>query len=289
MKSLKGKVIVITGSASGIGAKTAHQLARVGADLVLADINVDGLHEKLAELSSHAPHAIAVPTDVSRRESWENLLARSAAEFGHVEVLINCAGVIHPGAVDELSEAALRRQVEVNFLGTVYGTQVFLPYFRQRQRGHFIHIASLGGIVPLPGEAVYSATKFAVRGFCLALALELQNTPIKVSVVCPDSVETPQLRAEALHGGSSLSFTGSLLQPADVAQAIVKTILHPKREVLVPAFRGWLTKLGNFSPNLMALLYPLLDKIGRRGLEKFQRTMIQNRKMVFDNMPDRKT
>jgi 3-oxoacyl-[acyl-carrier protein] reductase len=274
MKPLKGMAIVITGSASGIGAATAQQLALAGADLVLADINVDGLHEKLAELSSLAPHSMAVPTDVSRRESWENLLARSVSELGQVEVLVNCAGVIHPGAIDELSETDLRRQVEVNFLGAVYGTQVFLPYFRQRQRGHFIHIASLGGIAPLPGEAVYSATKFAVRGFCLALALELQNTPIKVTVVCPDSVETPQLRAEALHGGSSLSFAGSLLQPAEVARAIVKTILHPKREVLVPAFRGWLTKLGNFSPNLMARLYPMLDKIGRRELEKFRRTLI---------------
>lgn len=237
---------------------------------MLADINLDGLHEKLAELSSIAPHSMAVATDVSQRESWENLLARCLSEFGHVEVLINCAGVIHPGAVDELSEAGLRRQVEVNFLGSVYGTQVFLPYFRQRQRGHFIHIASLGGIVPLPGEAVYSASKFAVRGFCLALALELRNTPIKVSVVCPDSVDTPQLRAEALHSGSSLSFSGSLLQPDEVARAIVKTIFHPKREVLVPTFRGWLTKLGNLSPNLMALLYPMLDKIGRRELEKFR-------------------
>ncbi len=269
MKRLNGKVIVITGSASGIGAETARWLVREGADIVLADINEDGLSRVLSQLLPVASHIVGVPADVSQRESWSNLFERSIREFDHVDVLVNCAGVIYPGTVEELSEEWLRRQVDVNFLGTVYGTQVFLPYFCQQQRGHLIHIASLGGIVPLPGETVYSATKFAVRGFCLSLALELQKTPIKVSVVCPDSVETPQLRKEALHNGSSLSFTGSLLQPSDVAKAIVKTILRPKREVLVPPLRGWLCKFGNFSPSIVAMLYPILDKVGQRGRKKF--------------------
>jgi 3-oxoacyl-[acyl-carrier protein] reductase len=189
--------------------------------------------------------------------------------FGHVDALVNCAGVLYTGALDNLTEESLRTQVSVNLIGTLLGTQVFLPHFRQQRSGHFIHIASLGGIVPMPGEAVYSATKFGVRGFCLALALELQGTPIKVSVVCPDSVRTPMLVREALHDSSSLSFTGSLLEPADVANAIIHTILSPKREVLVPSFRGWLCKLGDFWPGLMAVLYRLLDRMGQRGRKKF--------------------
>ncbi|MEK6570091.1 MAG: SDR family NAD(P)-dependent oxidoreductase, partial [Bacteroidota bacterium] len=108
-----------------------------------------------------------------------------------------------------------------------------------------------------------------VRGFCLALALELQGTPIKVSVVCPDSVKTPMLVREALHEEASFSFTGSLLETSDVAKAIIKTILSPKREVLVPSFRGWLCKLGDFWPGLMSVLYRLLDRMGQRGREKF--------------------
>jgi len=266
---LTDKVIVITGSAGGIGGETARWLAAEGALLILADRNEQGLKQTHALISSISSDAVAVTMDVSERASWEILLAQSLKQFGHVDVLVNCAGVLQPEPVGGLTELWLRRQIEVNLLGTIYGTEVFLPHFRRRQKGHFIHIASLGGIAPLPGSAIYSATKFGVRGFCLALGLELQGTPIKVSVICPDSVNTPQLRHEALNGGSPLSFTSSFLKPADVAKAILKTILKPKEEILVPRFRGWMARLGNFSPAFMALVYPILDKIGRRGRQKF--------------------
>jgi 3-oxoacyl-[acyl-carrier protein] reductase len=248
--------------------------------VVLADINEVRLDKTSSEISSTGGRAVGVPVDVSSRDSWRKLLETSLKEFGQVDVLINCAGVIHPGPIEGLSDENLKRQVNVNFLGVVYGTQVFLPHFIHRNKGHLIHIASLGGIVPLPGEAVYSATKFAVRGFCLALALELRQTPIHVSVICPDSVETAQLREEAFHNGSSMSFTGSLLQPSDVARAIVRTVIRPRREVLVPRLRGWPAKVGGLSPNLMSLLYPILDKAGQRGrlqfLKKLQTQLTAN-------------
>jgi len=266
---LTGKVVVVTGSASGIGAETARHAAQQGADLVLADINEEGLNRRLADLAPVSSRAVAVQTDVRLLGSWRNLLKGSVQAFRKVDVLVNCAGVTLPGPADELSEEEVRRQVEVNLLGTVYGTQVFLAHFRRQGSGHLIHVASLGGIVPMPGEAVYCATKFAVRGFCLALALELRGTPIKVSVVCPDSVETPQLRQEALQGGSSLSFVGALLQPSDVARAIVRTMLRPKREVLVPRTGGFLSKVMSFSPEVMALLYPVLNRIGGRRREDY--------------------
>ena len=121
----------------------------------------------------------------------------------------------------------------------------------------------------MPGEAVYSATKFAVRGFCLALDMELRASGIRVSVICPDSVDTPQLELEATGRGSSLSFGGSVLQPAEVAEAIIDTVMHPVREVLVPRLRGSLTKLVNLSPWAMASLYPLLDHMGEKARGEF--------------------
>jgi len=270
---LKGKVVVLTGGASGIGAETATWLTREDAAVVLADINEMGLERKRAELTPLGARVLSVVTDVTQSRSWRNLFDRAIQEFGHIDVLVNCAGVIHPGPVETLSEERVRMQVEVNLIGTVYGTQVFLPYFRQRNEGHIIHTASLGGIVPLPNEAVYSATKFAVRGLCLALALELHDTPIHVSVICPDSVETEQVRQEATEGGCALSFTSQLLQPSDVARAIVKTILRPKREVFVPQLRGLLSKVGDFSPNLVGVLYPFLKGMGERGRAKYLKTL----------------
>ncbi len=270
---LAGKVIVLTGAASGIGAETAGWLTRENATVVLADINGAGLETRREELLRSGAHALSVVTDVTKPASWRELFDAAMKEFGHVDVLVNCAGIIRPGLVDTIPVEWVRKQVDVNMLGTIYGTQVFLPYFRQRHGGHFVHTASLGGVVPLPNEAVYSATKFAVRGFCLALALELRDTPIHVSVICPDSVETPQVRQEATQGGSPLSFTSRLLRPSDVARAIVRTILHPKREVFVPQLRGLLSKIGNFSPNLVGILYPLLKGMGERGRERYLETL----------------
>ncbi len=270
---LSEKVVVIAGGASGIGAETATRLAQQHASVVLADVNETGLMRKRDELLESGARVLAVTADVAQPGSWQTLLNDALREFGHIDVLVNCAGVIRPGRVESIPEDWVRRQVDVNILGTIYGTQVFVPYFRQCHGGHIIHTSSLGGVVPLPDEAVYSATKFAVRGFCLALALELHDTPIHVTVVCPDSVETVQVHHEATQGGSALSFTSRLLQPSDVAKAIVKAILHPKREVFVPKSRGLLSKVGNFSPNLVAMLYPLLKSIGERGRARYLKTL----------------
>jgi 3-oxoacyl-[acyl-carrier protein] reductase len=177
--------------------------------------------------------------------------------------------VLVPGPIDHLSPAAIRRQIDVNFLGTVLVTRAFLPYFRRHHSGHLIHVGSLGGIVPLAGEAVYSATKFAVRGFCLALALELKGTGVSVSVVCPDSVDTPQLATEAAGQGSAFSFLSEPLDPAQAAGAILDTIGRPRVEVAVPAGRELPAKLLAWSPALLYRLYPLLERWGAARRSRF--------------------
>jgi len=154
-------------------------------------------------------------------------------------------------------------------VGTVLVTRAFLPYFRERGRGHLIHVGSLGGIVPLAGEPIYSATKFAVRGFCLALALELRGTGVAVSVVCPDSTDTAQLAIEATQRGSPFSFLSAPLAPAAVAAAIVATIRRPRLEVAVPTGRGLGAKLLTWSPALLHRVYPLLERWGAARRSRF--------------------
>jgi NAD(P)-dependent dehydrogenase (short-subunit alcohol dehydrogenase family) len=265
---LSGRVVVITGAAGGIGTATAVRLACAGARLVLADLDAERLERQRAVLPPDAA-VITLPADVSRRPSLDELASRALAAYGRVDVVVNCAGIVHPGGIGELTEAAVRQQVEVNLLGTIFTTQAFLPLFLRQKGGHFIHLASLGALSPMPREAVYCATKFGMRGFCLSLALELRSAPIRVSVLSPDSVRTRQLRSEALQGGSTLNFVSAPMDSGVVAEAIVRTILHPRLEVLIPAARGRWVKLLNLSPHLEWFLYPLFDRIGRRGQRRY--------------------
>lgn len=254
--------MVVIGAASGIGAATARALVRAGAQVALADV---------AELTlPGSERVLGMRVDVTRADTLEALRDGAMGTFGSIDAVVNCAGVIVPGPVDRLPIEAVHRQIDVNFLGTVLVTRTFLPYFRERGRGHLIHVGSLGGIVPLAGEATYSATKFAVRGFCLALALELKGTGVSVSVVCPDSTDTAQLAIEATHHGSPLSFLSAPLDPAAVAAAIVDTIRRPRLEVSVPGSRGLPAKLLAWSPALLTRLYPWLERFGRQRRAAFR-------------------
>lgn len=266
---MHGKVVIITGAASGIGAATAALLAKEGARLVLADIDVKKLNEQVDALRTMHDNIIAASLDVRKKSSWESVLNTAIDTFRMVDVVVNCAGVDHPAPFENISEAFVRQQIDVNLTGAITGTQVMLRYFLRKRKGHIIHIASLAGLTPLPNEAVYSATKFGLRGFCLALDLELRKTTVHVSVVSPDSVDTPMLADEALNNGSTLSFSGSILSPRQVAKAVYNTIRKPKREVLVPRYRGWLAKTACVAPGLLRFLFPVMDRLGKRNLEKY--------------------
>lgn len=262
--SLHGQSVVVLGAASGIGAATGRALLDAGARVALADV---------APLSvPDSERAFAIHADVTRADTLVALRDAAIAAYGPIHAVVNCAGVIVPGAVDHVPVEALHHQINVNFLGTVLVTRTFLPHFRAQASGHLVHVGSLGGIVPLAGEATYSATKFAVRGFCLALALELRGTGISVSVVCPDSTDTAQLTIEATRGGSPLSFLSDPLQPADVAAAIVRTIRRPRLEVAVPHGRGLPAKLLTWSPALLHRVYPLLERLGVAKRDRFRAT-----------------
>ncbi|UCF18628.1 MAG: SDR family oxidoreductase [Gemmatimonadota bacterium] len=284
-RSVRDRVVVVTGSDSGIGAATARRLVDEGATVVLADIDEHALERRRRELAAAGGRVVSIPADVSDPDSVSDLMEGALRACGRIDALVNCAGVIHPGATETASLSSVRRQVETNLLGTINTTQALLPYFRRRRGGHLIHLASLGGIVPLPGEATYAATKFAVRGFCLSLALELRDTPIRVSVVNPDSVETAQLQAEALHQGSSLSFMGAPLAAADVADAIVRTMRRPRLEVSIPRLTGGLVRVVGLMPRVLAWLYPLLDRHGRRRREDYRRLLGRHALTTLDTQP----
>ena len=146
---------------------------------------------------------------------------------------------------------------------TILGSTIVTQYLKKNNKqGHIINIASLAGVAPIPGISLYSASKFAVRGFSIALGYELKNDNISVTVICPDAVNTPMLDLQIPYEEASLTFSGSTLEPKDISNLIIKSFITKKMEILIPTYRGILAKLGNFFPALAFLLINPLKKIG---------------------------
>jgi NAD(P)-dependent dehydrogenase (short-subunit alcohol dehydrogenase family) len=188
---LAGKVAVITGGASGIGKGTALAMARRGADLVLADVNAARLAEARAEIEALGRRALAVHCDVTRDDDVERLAREAIATMGQVDVLMNNAGAVLCGALEEIEIADWQWAFDVNVLSVARGVRAFLPHLLARGSGWIVNTASMGGLFALTGaSAPYCAAKFAVVGLSESLALYCRPRGIGVSVLCPGPVET---------------------------------------------------------------------------------------------------
>jgi 3-oxoacyl-[acyl-carrier protein] reductase len=282
---LKEKVVIMTGAAGGIGQATAYLFAQNGANLVLTDIERNRLEELGRNLDGFKAKVALIEHDVTDPESWQSLVQRVRKEYGQIDVLLNIAGVVQPRISDKATLDEIQRQVSVNLLGTIYGCRAVLAVMKEQNFGKIVNIASLGGIVPMPGEAIYCSTKYAIRGYSLSLRAELYNSPISVTVVCPDSVNTPQLDYELLHDEAVLSFIGKPLKPERVAKAILKAVEKKTPEIVVPAGMGFFCRIGMAFPRLFFLLLPFLEKLGRstmkrRRAEKEKRRDVHERRLV---------
>jgi 3-oxoacyl-[acyl-carrier protein] reductase len=278
----KNKVIIITGAAGGIGSATAQLLAHQGNALVLADIRRERLEDLGKRLERLHAKFMLVKHNVTDLESWESLMNIVKNEFGRIDVLINNAGVVQPGAAEKISTDKIQQQVSVNLLGTIYGCRAVLKIMKQQNSGKIVNIASLGGIVPMPGEAVYSATKYAIRGYSLSLAAELQGTALNLTVVCPDSVKTDQLDYELQHDEAVLSFIGKALEPQKVAKGIIKALVTKKPEILIPAGTGVFARVAMAFPKFYFLVLPLLKKLGQKNMIKRREERKQERLACAD-------
>lgn len=265
---LKEKVIIITGAAGGIGSATARLFAEQEAILVLTDIQREKLKELGEALKNSGTNTMTIEHDVTDSESWESLMEKVVKEFGKIDALINNAGVIQPGPAEVIKLDEVKHQISVNLMGTIYGCRAALRIMKAQNFGKIVNIASLGGIVPMPGEAVYSATKYAIRGYSLSLRAELRKSPLEITAVCPDSVDTPQLDYELLHDEAVLSFIGEPLKPEKVAKGILKAVNKKKPEILIPNGMGIFCRIGMSFPRLFFFVLPMLEKIGISTIKK---------------------
>jgi short-subunit dehydrogenase len=191
MSFLRDGVAVVTGAGSGIGRGLARQLAVVGSALALADIDEAGLQQTAASLSERGVQLSTHIVDVSDESAMQGFAQDVVAQHGRVTLLINNAGVALHGRFEEISLDDLRWLMGINFWGVVYGVKYFLPLLKKEPRAQIVNISSVFGIVAPAGQAAYSASKFAVRGFTEALRHELDGTSVFVSCVHPGGIRTP--------------------------------------------------------------------------------------------------
>jgi NADP-dependent 3-hydroxy acid dehydrogenase YdfG len=227
--NLAGKVVVITGASSGLGAATARMLAARGASVVLGARRVEMMNALADEIRAAGGKVEVVATDVTHAAQVKNLIDIAVKTFGRLDVLVNNAGLMAIAPMSEVKVEEWDRMIDINVKGVLYGIAAALPVFQQQGSGHFINIASVAGIkVFSPGGTVYSGTKFAVRAISEGLRHEV-GASIRTTTIEPGAVDS-ELKMGSSHEESSkfVKEFYKLAIPSDsVARAIAYAIDEP--------------------------------------------------------------
>jgi NADP-dependent 3-hydroxy acid dehydrogenase YdfG len=260
-------VFLITGAASGVGAATTRLAVSRGHRVAACDVNRDGLAALCTPLGANAQ---AIDLDVRDPEDWGRALDAVWQRFGRLDVLVNNAGLVHVGFMHEVPLEKLRHMVDVNVLGVIYGVRLSVPRFLKQGHGHIVNVASLASFVPLPGQATYAGTKHAVRAFNHGVALELRDTPITLTLICPAAIDTPMLRQQISSDAAALSFADKSLTAEQVAEAVLRGARDKPREILLPAARGELLRVAGVFPGVVARMVRGAEARGRRVLMRLR-------------------
>jgi short-subunit dehydrogenase len=258
---LNGSVAVITGASSGIGLAVAEHLARAGAAVVLGARRGHRLEVAVQRIRADGGRAESVVMDVTNEAEVMRLVTRALEAFGRLDVMVCNAGFGYYGSVDEMDDGVMERMMNVNFMGTFYGTRAALPVFRRQGHGHLIFVSSIVAKRGIPMMSGYSATKAAQAAFAESLRSEFSGTDIHVSAVCPVSTTTEFRDAMERDFGHQVSGLGPKQAVEDVARAIVRCVRRPTAEVYPHRMSRGLAILNVLAP---AFTDRLVRKYGRR-------------------------
>jgi NAD(P)-dependent dehydrogenase (short-subunit alcohol dehydrogenase family) len=266
-RSLNGKVVAITGGARGIGKATAEALVRRGARVAIGDVDL-ALAEQTA--TGLGGGSVALALDVSDRASFEAFLDEAERQLGPLDVLVNNAGIMPVTPFARESEDSFRRQIEINLIGVIHGTQLAMRRMLSRNSGHIVNIASQAGKIGTPGIATYSATKHAVVGLSEAVRAELRGRAVEISCVMPTVVNTE------LTAGVGQKWVKPV-EATDVAEAIVEVLEVPHFDVYVPKSNGALLRSANLMPRAAA------EWVGRTvGTDKLMTEVDQGARAAYE-------
>ena len=236
-------VALITGASRGIGEATAYELARRGYALALAARSAGPLETLAAKLTSGGAPALPIPTDMRSTADISRLAQLTSSYYGRVDVLVHNAGIGGAGPVARMRPGAAAATVETNLLAPAELTRALLPQMIERRRGAIIFVASVAGSIGLPTSAIYSASKFGLRGFADGLRREVARQGIGVTVISPGFIRTAMTADIRL----------PMPEPAIVARTIARAIARPRRELFVPGYYWLLVRAAQLLPGLADL------------------------------------
>lgn len=269
---------LVTGGGRGLGARIAEVLAARGHVVHVTDVDLGAAEATAARIGNGS---FASALDVRDAAACTAAARTTAERAGSLVVWVNNAGVLVTGPAWTNTPEQRQLMLDVNVGGVMNGTIAAIEQFRaQGGTGHVVNIASLAGLVAVPGETVYSGTKHAVMGFSLSTQADLRRAGIKgirISCVCPDGIWTPMIADKLDDPEAALSFTGKLLSVDDVAGAVAKVLDKPRQVTAVPGWRGTQVRLLNAMPELAVKALPLVVLQGRRTQKRLQRKGLPER------------
>lgn len=258
------KVFIITGASSGIGLALTQKILALGHRVCACDINDVLLQQNFPKSYNDL---LLKPLDISDDAQWQAVVSDVIGHWQRIDVLCNIAGILKENWVVDITADEVNQHFDTNVKGTIFGTQSVLTIMQKQGDGHIINIASLAGLSAIPGLALYSASKFAVRAYSLAAAMELKKYGIAVTTICPDAVQTPMLDQQKGKAQAALTFSGE--KPL-TTEAIIDTIINevlPNRpmEVMLPLKRGIIAKTANLFPVATSKIVGGLQKKGQKN------------------------
>lgn len=256
--------VFITGAAGGLGRHLVGAWSRRGWRVTATDLDGHGL-TAIGRQDGWSRNVVALAHDVTDAARWQAVWAEAEAKNGAVDILVNNAGFLAPDWVTAQTNRDVDLHVDVNVKGLIHGCRVAASSMVAAGRGHIVNIGSLASLAPVPGLALYAASKFAVRGYSLSIAAELADKGVAVTVVMPDAIATPMLTLQEARDEAALTFSGGrVLSPADIEAVLDDVFLRRPLEVSVPRPRGALAKAAALAPELGLRLAPLLRRIGAK-------------------------
>lgn len=262
---------LVTGGGRGLGARIAEVLADRGHVVHVTDVDAAAAQETAARIGRGA---FASALDVRDAEACAAAAAETASRTGRLAVWVNNAGVLVTGPAWTNTPEQRQLMLDVNVGGVMNGTVAAIGQMRDDGGGHVVNIASLAGLVAVPGETVYAGTKHAVMGFSLSTQADLRRAgvrDIRVSCVCPDGIWTPMIADKLDDPEAALSFTGRLLGVDEVAAAVGRVLDRPRQVTAVPRWRGAQVRLLDAMPELAVRALPLVVRQGRRAQRRLLR------------------
>ncbi len=275
IRTFAGATAIVTGAASGIGRALAEELAKRGCEVVLADLQIALAKEVAAEISTAGGKARAVKLDVTDFSAMEKLLKETVRRTGRLDYIFNNAGIVIGGGVDLYCIADWNKVIDVNIRGVINGIQAAYPIMLAQGFGHIINTASMAGLMPGPGNTVYTMTKHGVVGLSLSLRGEAALAGVRVSVICPGVIQTPILEGGGRYGKMLIEIPAEEMRrlfarlrpmpPHIFAKKVLDAVARNKTIIIFPRWWRVFWWINRLSP---ALGIALAQKSFERNLKK---------------------